>query len=104
LAIAHYLAGVVFFMIVRHGVLQTAADKSDTTVLFFGVGGMLLVVTAAVFMNYTYDWRFLPTLLAFAFPMLTFAAAMLLLVDRDWNLRRNEITQTMDDLPAEAVH
>jgi len=101
--LAHYLAGIAFFMIMRHGVMQTSAQKVDMTVWVFGPGMMVLVLIAAGIMNYVWDYRYLPTVLALAVPVATFGAAILLVIDRDWKLKTNETTQTMDDLPAEVV-
>ncbi len=103
LTAAHYLAGIAFFMTMRHGVLQTARDTSDPTVLVLGPGVMLLVLLAAGALNYVYDWRFLPTVFTLVFPLWTVSAIILLVVDRDWKIRSFAITQTMDDLPPEVT-
>jgi hypothetical protein len=98
---AHYLAGIAFFMALRHGVLQTSAETFDIPVLIFGPGLLLLLAIAATAVNYLYDRRFLPALLALALPGLTFGGLILLTIDRDWKLQKYEITQTMDNLPVE---
>lgn len=98
---AHYLGTIAFFMTMRHGVLQTAAETSDLTVMAMGPGLMLLAAIAAVTLNYIWDWRFLPTMVSLALPGMTLGGIVLLVVDRDWKLQAYEITQTMDDLPKE---
>jgi hypothetical protein len=103
LTTAHYLAGIAFFMTMRHGVLQTAADTSDLTVIILGPGVMLLVVIAAAILNYVHDWRFLPTVITLTLPCLTLSTVVLLLVDRDWELQTYEVTQSMDHLPPEVA-
>lgn len=103
LTAAHYLAGTAFFMTMRHGVLQTARDTSDPTVLVLGPGVMLLVLIAAGVLNYVYDWRFLPTVFTLILPLWTFSTTILLVIDRDWKIRSFEITQTMDNLPPEVT-
>jgi hypothetical protein len=103
LATAHYLAGIAFFMTMRHGVLQSAAETSDVTVLVLGPGVMLLLAILAALFNYLWDWRFLPTLLTLALPCMTLGALVLLVLDRDWQLQAYEVTQTMDDLPPEVM-
>lgn len=103
LTAAHYLAGTAFFMTMRHGVLQTARDTSDPTVLVLGPGVMLLVLIAAGVLNYVYDWRFLPTVFTLILPLWTFSTTVLLVIDRDWKIRSFEITQTMDNLPPEVT-
>ncbi|HVP13715.1 MAG TPA: ABC transporter permease [Phycisphaerae bacterium] len=103
LVAAHYVAGIAFFMTMRHGVLQTARDTSDPTVLILGPGVMLIVLVVAGVMNYLYERRFLPTVFALALPLLTLSTVILLVVDRDWKLRTFETTQTMDNLPQEVT-
>jgi len=98
---AHYLATIAFFMTMRHGVLQTASDTSDMTVIFMGPGLAALAALAALVFNYIWDWRFLATFVSLALPAMTLGGAVLLVVDRDWKISAHEITQTMDDLPPE---
>lgn len=103
LTTAHYLAGIAFFMTMRHGVLQTAAETHDVTVLILGPGLMLLLVIAATILNYVYDSRFLPTLITLALLFGTLSTAILLVIDRDWQLQTYEITQSMDNLPPQLI-
>lgn len=101
--VAHYLAGIAFYMALRHGVLQTASESSDLTVIFLGPGVMVLLAIAATTLNYIYDWRFLPTLLTLSLPFMTLSTAILLTVDRNWKLAAYESTQGIDQLPPEAT-
>jgi len=103
LTAAHYLAGMAFFMTMRHGVLQTARDTSDPTVLVLGPGIMAAVLIVAAVLNYIYDWRFLPTVFTLVLPLWTLSTVVLLVIDRDWKIRSFEITQTMDNLPPEVT-
>jgi hypothetical protein len=103
LTAAHYLAGMAFYMTMRHGVLQTARETSDPTVLVLGPGIMLLVLIVAAVLNYIYDWRFLPTVFTLVLPLWTLSTVVLLVIDRDWKIRSFEITQTMDNLPPEVT-
>lgn len=103
LATAHFLAGIAFFMAMRHGVLQSAVETSDLTVVILGLGMFLLLIVAATALNYTYEYRFLPTLLTLAIPFMGLSSLVLLVVDRDWKIQSYEVTQTMDNLPAEAT-
>lgn len=96
---AHLLAGIAFYMAMRHGVLQTAMDKSDLTVIILGPGLMFLLAVAATTLNYVYDWRFLPTFVGLALPFMTLSTAILLVVDRDWKLQAYESTQPIEKLP-----
>ncbi len=99
LGIAHYLAGIAFYMIMRHGVLQSAAEEVDMTVIVLGPCVFILVAVAATALNYLYDYRFLPTLLGLALPVLTLSTGVLLLINRDWKLDTYESTQPIERLP-----
>jgi hypothetical protein len=101
LALGHYLAGLAFYMTMRHGVLQTAAETSDPTVLLFGPGLMLLMVFAAATLNYLWEWRFLPTLIKLSVPALTIGTVILLFINRDWKIEAYESVQPIERLPAE---
>lgn len=100
---AHYLAGIVFFMTMRHGVLQSSAETSDMTVLIFGPGVMLLVIIGATLLNYLLEWRFLPTVIALAVPAMTFSTLILLVVNRDFKVQLYETTQDISALPKELI-
>ncbi len=100
---AHYLAGIAFFMTMRHGVMQTASDTHDTTVIVFGPCVMLLILIAAGVINYIYDKRFLLTVLLLVVPAGALSTGILLVIDRNWKLQSYEITQTMDNLPPEVM-
>lgn len=103
ITIAHYLAGVAFLMALRHGVMQTSAHKLDMTVWVFGPIMLVLILIAAAVMNYLWDYRFLPTVLALAVPAATLGITVLQFIDRDWKFTPAETTQTMDSLPPEVV-
>ncbi|OQZ03599.1 MAG: hypothetical protein B6D36_12665, partial [Planctomycetes bacterium UTPLA1] len=98
LALGHYLAGLAFYMTMRHGVLQTAAETSDPTVLLFGPGIMLLMVLAAGTLNYLWEWRFLPTLVKLSVPALTIGTVILLFINREWKIEAYESVQPIERL------
>ncbi len=97
---AHYLASLAFFMAMRHGVLQTASESSDISVLVFGPGVAVLVAIAATFRNYVREDRFLPTFVTMLIPALTLSAVALLFIDRDFSVRNYQIEQDISALPA----
>lgn len=98
---AHYLAGIAFFMAMRHGVLQMSSQSHDLTVLIFGPAMLLLIVIIAAVGNYVGGWRFLPSVISLCVPMGTLSILVLLTIDRDWHLQNYEVTQTMDHRPQE---
>ncbi len=97
---AHYLALIGYLMSMRHGVLQSAAESSDITVLVFGPGAMLLVMLVAGALNYAFEWRFLPSVIALALPTLTIGGVILLVVNRDFKFASYESVQEIGPLPA----
>ena len=100
---AHYLAGISFFMAMRHGVLQSSAQSSDVTVILLGPALILLLALAAAIINYLVGWRFLPTLLSLLVPLMTLAMVILLIINRDFSVNRYETTQVIDALLPELV-
>lgn len=97
---AHYLALIGYLMAMRHGVLQSAAESSDITVLVFGPGAMILVLIAAGLLNFALEWRFLPSVVGLAVPTLTLGGAILLVVNRDFKFAAYETVQEIGPLPA----
>ncbi len=73
LVVAFYLTFLMFTLAQRHAVLQTSADPWDLPVIYFGFGGVLLVLAVAAFCNYFYDMEFSSTTVALAVPVLTAA-------------------------------
>jgi ABC-2 type transport system permease protein len=83
-ALAHYVCTIGLLMTIRHGVLETASDTHDWTVV--GAAGAVLVATflLSAFFNYAYDWKFTSTAVVVAAILGTFAMVFLALIDRDW--------------------
>ncbi|HPF39754.1 MAG TPA: hypothetical protein P5081_11440 [Phycisphaerae bacterium] len=98
---AHYLAGLAFFMAMRHGVLQTASESSDITVLVFGPGVALIVAIIALARNYVREDRFLPAFITMLIPAFTLSTVVLLFIDRDFSVRTYQVEQPIDSIPDE---
>ncbi|WP_432798163.1 hypothetical protein [Poriferisphaera sp. WC338] len=60
--LAYYILAMIFFLCVRHGVMQTASNRVDWPVVIFGFGGALLAVLFASYANYMFRWVFTSTL------------------------------------------
>ncbi len=82
--LAHYILTAAFLLSVRHGVLETASDTSDPTVLI--AAGIILVIPAALsaFLNYSYDWKFSSTVTKITAVLLTVIILILVFIDRDF--------------------
>ncbi len=77
----------VFLLTVRHRVLQTAADPFDGPVILFGASAGLLALTGATLANYFYHRAFTSSFVASLSVLITVAWAMVLLVDKRWDLQ-----------------
>lgn len=102
-AAAQYLAGAAIFMMLRHGVMQTASDTLDMTVVIFGPIAVVFALAAATALNYVFDWRFLPAFLTLIVPLSLLGLVVQLTLGKDWKPKSYEITQTMDNLPSEVM-
>jgi hypothetical protein len=60
-ALAHYICTIALLMAIRHGVLSTAADTHDWTVITTTAVAVGLSFLLTVFFNYAYDWKFSST-------------------------------------------
>lgn len=85
--IGYYFLCLVIFMTVRHGTMETAADKWDQPVLLFAGLALLISVVAATFGNYVYGWHFLTSLTAGVLPLGTLALIGILCVSPEWELQ-----------------
>jgi len=85
--VGYYFLCLVFFMTVRHGVLETVSDKYDMPVIVFGSLAILISVIAGAFGNYVYGWHFPTTVTAWVVPLGTLAFLLVLFLDKSWNLQ-----------------
>ena len=82
--LAHYLCSVALLMAIRHGVLESAADPHDWTVIAAAATVVVLTVLLSAFFNYVYDWKFSSTAIVVAAVLATGAMVFLAFIDRDW--------------------
>jgi len=87
--LAHYICTIALLMAIRHGVLETASDTHDWTVLSTAgaIAGLALVLSA--FFNYVYDWKFSSTAVVLTAVFGTFGMVFLYFIDRDWQFNPN---------------
>jgi ABC-2 type transport system permease protein len=83
-ALAHYLCTVALLMTIRHGVLESAADEHDWTVIVSAIGVVGLTFLLSAFFNYVYDWKFTSTAVVTGAVLATCALIFLSLIDRNW--------------------
>lgn len=82
--LAYYICTVAFLMATRHGVLTTASDYHDMTVLT--AAGVIIVasILLTAFLNYSYDWKFSSTAIVSTAVLATLGIIFLALIDRNW--------------------
>ena len=83
-ALAHYICSIALIMAVRHGVLETASDEPDMSVIVTAavVIGLTIILTA--FLNYIYDWKFSSTATVLLAVFSTFGLVFLVFFDSSW--------------------
>lgn len=82
--IAHILITMAFLMVTRHGVLETASDEIDWTVIVAAGSAILATLTITAFLNYVYDWNFAATGVLLATLFFGFGIIFLVFIDREW--------------------
>jgi ABC-2 type transport system permease protein len=82
--VGYYFLCLVFFMTVRHGVMETVRDQYDQPVLLFSALAILISLIAATFGNYIYGWHFTSALTAWVVPLGTLALAGVLFLGPQW--------------------
>jgi ABC-type transport system involved in multi-copper enzyme maturation permease subunit len=83
-ALAHYICTIALLMAIRHGVLETARDTHDWTVI--GTAGTVvgIAVLLSAFFNYAYDWKFSSTAIVLGAILATLGVIFLAFIDRNW--------------------
>lgn len=92
-ALAHYICTVALLMAIRHGVLESASDTRDWTVISAAAGAAGAALLLSAFLNYSYDWKFSSTAIVLAAIFATIGIVFLAFMDRNWkfNPRNNGI-------------
>jgi len=79
--LAEFLLALVFFMVIRHGVMQTARDQHDTVVITLGSIAALVTFIVGLAGNYFYRWRFSSTAVTLAVGSAFLAVAVMAFLD-----------------------
>ena len=82
--LAHYICTIALIMSIRHGVLETASDTHDWTVIVSAITSMLLAGILSAFFNYAYQWRFTSTAVTLLAIFGTISMIFLAFFDRNW--------------------
>jgi ABC-type transport system involved in multi-copper enzyme maturation permease subunit len=82
--IAHYICTVGTLMMLRHGVLESAADTHDMVVITAAASVIVLTLLLTAFLNYFYDWNFPATAIVLGCIFVTIAMVFLTFIDKEW--------------------
>lgn len=82
--LAQYILTIAMLMTIRHGVLTTARDTHDMTVIYTTIFTVSLSFFISAFLNYTYDWKFTSTAIVLTAIFATISIVFLCFIDRDW--------------------
>jgi len=82
--LAHYICTIALLMAIRHGVLESASDTHDWTVL--GTAGAVVAAAflLSAFFNYVYDWKISSTAVVLTGIFATLGIVFLSFIDRNW--------------------
>jgi hypothetical protein len=82
--LAQYIGTIALLLIIRHGVLQTASDEHDMTVITAAASTVALTLLLTAFFNYFYDWNFPATAITIGSIFSTISIAVLAFMDKEW--------------------
>ena len=82
--LAHYICTVALLMAIRHGVLESASDTRDWTVISAAATAAGAALLLSAFLNYSYDWKFSSTAIVLAAIFATISIVFLAFMDRNW--------------------
>jgi hypothetical protein len=82
--LAHYIFTIAMLMAIRHGVLSTASDTHDMTIIISAAITIGLSFAITAFLNYFYDWKFTSTAIILISILATMSVVFLSFIDRNW--------------------
>ncbi|GAG53952.1 unnamed protein product [marine sediment metagenome] len=82
--LAHYICTIALLMAIRHGVLESASDTHDWTVISTAAVVVAAAFLLSAFFNYAYDWKFSSTAIVLTGIFGTLGIVFLSFIDRDW--------------------
>ena len=82
--LAHYICTIALLMAIRHGVLETASNTHDWTVIATAAVVVGAAFLLSAFFNYAYDWKFSSTAIMLTAIFATFGIVFLCFIDRNW--------------------
>jgi ABC-type transport system involved in multi-copper enzyme maturation permease subunit len=83
-ALAHYICTIALLMAIRHGVLESASDTHDWTVISAAAAAVGAAFLLSAFFNYVYDWKFSSTAIVLTAIFATLGIVFLAFIDKEW--------------------
>ena len=83
-ALAHYICTIALLMSIRHGVLESASETHDWTVIATAGAAVGVAFVLSAFFSYAYDWKFSSTAIVLTGILGTLGIVFLCFIDRDW--------------------
>lgn len=97
ITLSHLILSLVMVMTIRHGVMSTARDHFDQPVLAFSAVAVFGSVLLAGWGNFYLGWSFTSTLIKAVALLGTLAAALVLLISKEWAFQPPLTEFTKDD-------
>jgi ABC-2 type transport system permease protein len=82
--LAHYIFTVALTMSIRHGVMSTASDTVDMTVITCAAVSLIFTLLITAFLNYSYDFKFTSTAIIILSIFATISIAFLFFINKEW--------------------
>jgi hypothetical protein len=101
--LAHYICTIALLLTIRHGVLETASDTHDWTVITVVLAAVGLAISLTAFLNYFYDWSLTSTAITLGAIFGTIGMVFLTFIDRDWQFNPANNSFTIFDIYASTL-
>lgn len=82
--LAHYIFTVALMMSIRHGVMTTASDTVDMTVITCAAVSIIAALLITAFLNYSYDFKFTSTAIILLSIFATVSIVFLFFINKEW--------------------
>jgi ABC-type transport system involved in multi-copper enzyme maturation permease subunit len=99
-ALAHFVGTIALLMAIRHGVLESASDTHDTTVLVTAGVSIVTALLLGLFFSYAYDRKFSTTAITSLAILGALSMVFLAFVDRHWKVHPADNGISMTDVYA----
>lgn len=88
--LAHYICTIALLMTIRHGVLESATDERDWTVIAVAGVCLVLAVLLGTFFSYVFGWKFSATFVVLTGMFATLGISFLAFIDPHWTFNPAE--------------